>query len=105
MFKRAKIDTTTGDRIVEEYTDAEAIALGLRPSDAEIAAQIEAEVQETADELLEQGQSRDRALALATVDLAMAAADGQLAGRTRAQVRGVFRDKIVEYLRAQRTTV
>jgi len=42
------------------------------------------------------------ALALATVDLAIAARDGQLDGRSQAQVRGLFRDRVVLYLRQRR---
>ena len=94
------LDVKTGERTFEDLTDEEAIARGWLKS----AEQIEAEVQEVADSLIANGY-RDKALALATVDLAMAAADGTLAGRTRAQVRGLFRDKIIEYLRAARGTV
>jgi len=63
--------------------------------------QLEAEVQRLTDELMENNE-RDMALALATVDLAMAVRDGQLDGRDRAEVRRLFRDRVVFYLRQRR---
>jgi len=63
--------------------------------------QLEAEVQRIANDLTDNNE-RDMALALATVDLAMAVRDGQLDGRSQSQVRGLFRDRIVLYLRQRR---
>lgn len=64
-------------------------------------AELEAEVQSIADALM-QNSDRDMAMALATVDLAIAGRDGQLAGLTRDQVRQSFRDRVVFYLRQRR---
>jgi len=64
-------------------------------------AELEADVQRIADDLTENSE-RDMALALATVDLAIAVRDGQLDGRSQSQVRGLFRDRVVLYLRQRR---
>jgi len=63
--------------------------------------QLEADVQRIAADLTENSE-RDMALAFATVDLAMATRDGQLDGRSQSQVRGLFRDRVVLYLRQRR---
>ena len=60
--------------------------------------ELEAEVQTIADELT-QLDERTMALALATVDLAMADVPP---GATKAQVRQQFRDRVVFYLRERR---
>jgi len=62
---------------------------------------LEAEVQAIADTLM-QNSERDMAIALATVDLAIATRDGQIDGLTQAQVRTAFRDRVVFYLRQRR---
>ena len=63
--------------------------------------ELEAEVQKVTDQIL-QNDERDVAMAMATVDLVMAARDGQLAGLTRAQVRDAYRDRVLFYLRERR---
>lgn len=64
-------------------------------------AELESNVQEIADNLTANNE-RDKALALATVDLAIATRDGQTNGLTRAQIRSLFRDRVVFYLRESR---
>jgi hypothetical protein len=51
---------------------------------------------------LTQADEKFVALAMTTVDLAIAGRDGLLAGRTRNQILTLFRDKVVETLRARR---
>lgn len=63
--------------------------------------EIEAEVQALADQITA-GNDRDVAMALATVDLVMAAVNGNLAGLSKAQVRQAYRDRIVDNMRARR---
>lgn len=63
--------------------------------------EIEAEVQALAEEITA-GNDRDVAMAMATVDLVMAAVNGNLAGLSKAQVRQAFRDRIVDNLLARR---
>lgn len=65
------------------------------------AAELEAEVQEVADAIT-QNAERDVCIALATVDLALAVRDGTVAGFPTAQVRTLFRDRVVHYLRQRR---
>lgn len=72
--------TTIRDRTTQELTD---------------------EVTQEADAVLVSPGAM-RALALATVDLALAQRDGQLAGRTLNQVRTTFRDRVERYFKDDR---
>jgi hypothetical protein len=63
--------------------------------------ELEDQVQVLADQLT-QADEKFVALAMTTVDLAIAGRDGLLAGRTRNQILTLFRDKVVETLRARR---
>lgn len=63
--------------------------------------ELEAEVQAVADEIT-QNSERDFAIALTTVDLVIAARDGGLNGLSRAEIRSLFRDRVVSYLRQRR---
>lgn len=81
-----------GQKVIREY-DPE-IDAPIEPT----AEQIEAQVQRVADNLLA-NSDRDVAIAFATIDLAMAVRDGQADGLTREQLRGLFRDRVVAYLR------
>lgn len=95
MPTKVIIDTQTGEQIEQEMTPEEIAALQPDP------AEIEAEVQKLTDKITETGDT-DRALALATVDLVMAAVAGQLQGMNTATVRGRFRDRVMFYLRQRR---
>ena len=101
VLKIRTTDLKAGKTTEASYTDAEAIALGLRKSDAEIAAELESEVQALADQLTINGD-RDIAIAKATIDLVIAARDGQLSGKTQAEIRVLYRDRVVQYLRENR---
>lgn len=95
MPTKVTIDASTGQRTEEEMTPEEVAALQSDP------AELEAEVQALADKITQNGDT-DRALALAMVDLVMAAVGGQLQGMDTATVRGRFRDRVMFYLRERR---
>lgn len=88
-------DAATGEVTEREMTAEEIAENTVSPEE------MEAEVQKMADEITLNGE-RDVAMAMATVDLVMAARDGQLAGLTRAQIRSAYRDRVVTYLRQRR---
>lgn len=95
MPTKVIIDAVTGERTEEEMTAEEVAALQPDPAD------LEAEVQALAEKITTNGDT-DRAIALATVDLVMAAVAGQLQGMDTATVRGRFRDRVIFYLRERR---
>jgi hypothetical protein len=99
MTYKVKItDIRTGKQTQTTHTRQEAIDLGYCKSVEDEAAYLEAEVQTIADQLT-QNSERDVAMAQATIDLVIAARDGQLAGLSRTEIRTLYRDRVVTYLR------
>lgn len=98
MPTKTEYDAQTKEKVTREMTPEEVAELdALQPT----VEQLEAQVQALADDLL-QNSDRDKALALATVDLVMFAMEGGLTGMNRAQVRSAYRDRVIHYLRERR---
>lgn len=84
-----------GQKVIREYDPA--IDAPVEPTPAEL----EAEVQRVADDLTANNE-RDVAIALATIDLVLAARDGQLADMTKADIVPIFRRRVEAALRNRR---
>jgi len=93
--------TVNGERI--EMTQEEYDLLLAQIAEANSPTRLEEEVQRITDELLENSE-RDIAIALTTIDLVMAAVNspGAIQGKTKSEIRQLFRDRVVQNLRDRR---